>query len=100
LVHKTWASGRNIRDASATPSGVKREWYVCMYVSIASLSVKHLLYLVEGLALRLGQQRDREDEPDAAADRQDPERGVYAVRRRYVTEKSREQKKYRNHLCM
>jgi hypothetical protein len=27
---KTWAFG-NIRNASATPSGIKREWYVCMY---------------------------------------------------------------------
>jgi hypothetical protein len=27
---KTWASRRNIWDASATPSGIKREWYVCI----------------------------------------------------------------------
>jgi hypothetical protein len=27
-----WASRKNILDASATPSGIKREWYVCMYV--------------------------------------------------------------------
>jgi hypothetical protein len=26
---KTWASRRKIWDASATPSGIKREWYVC-----------------------------------------------------------------------
>jgi hypothetical protein len=25
---KTWA--KNIRDASATPSRIKREWYVCI----------------------------------------------------------------------
>jgi hypothetical protein len=30
---KTWASRRNIWDASATPSEIKREWYECMYVS-------------------------------------------------------------------
>jgi hypothetical protein len=29
---KTWASRRNIWEASATPSGIKRKWYVCMYV--------------------------------------------------------------------
>jgi hypothetical protein len=23
---------RNISDTSATPPGIKREWYVCMYV--------------------------------------------------------------------
>jgi hypothetical protein len=28
---KTWVSRRNIWDTSATPSGIKREWYVCMY---------------------------------------------------------------------
>jgi hypothetical protein len=27
-----WASRRNIRDASAIPTGIKREWYVCKYV--------------------------------------------------------------------
>jgi hypothetical protein len=26
-----WASWRNIRDVSATSSGIKREWYVCMF---------------------------------------------------------------------
>jgi hypothetical protein len=25
-------SRRNISDTYATPSGIKREWYVCMYV--------------------------------------------------------------------
>jgi hypothetical protein len=31
---KTWLSLRNIWDTSATPSGIKREWYVyvCIYV--------------------------------------------------------------------
>jgi hypothetical protein len=28
---KTWLSRRNIGDTSATPLGIKREWYVCMY---------------------------------------------------------------------
>jgi hypothetical protein len=40
---KTWASGKNIRDASATPSGIKRE-YVCMYKKSLTrnfCSVKH-----------------------------------------------------------
>jgi hypothetical protein len=27
-------SRRNIWDASATPSGMEREWYVCMYVFV------------------------------------------------------------------
>jgi hypothetical protein len=29
---KTWASLRNICDASATLSEIMRKWYVCMYV--------------------------------------------------------------------
>jgi hypothetical protein len=29
---KTWASRSNIWVASAAPSGIKREWYVCMHV--------------------------------------------------------------------
>jgi hypothetical protein len=33
---KTWASRRNIWNASATPSEIKREWYVCMYVEYTS----------------------------------------------------------------
>jgi hypothetical protein len=28
---KTWVFWRNIRDTSATPSGIKREWYVCIF---------------------------------------------------------------------
>jgi hypothetical protein len=28
---KTWVFRRYIWDTSATPSGIKREWYVCMY---------------------------------------------------------------------
>jgi hypothetical protein len=28
---KTWVSRRNIWDTSATPSGIKREWYVCIH---------------------------------------------------------------------
>jgi hypothetical protein len=31
---KMWASRKNISDASATPSGIKREWYVCMFMII------------------------------------------------------------------
>jgi hypothetical protein len=27
---KTWASPSDICDASAAPSGIKHEWYVCM----------------------------------------------------------------------
>jgi hypothetical protein len=30
---KTWASRSNICDASATPPGIKRDCYVCMYVT-------------------------------------------------------------------
>jgi hypothetical protein len=28
---KTWVSQRNILEASVTPSGMKHEWYICMY---------------------------------------------------------------------
>jgi DNA modification methylase len=28
---KMWASRKNIWDASASPSGIKRGWYICMY---------------------------------------------------------------------
>jgi hypothetical protein len=30
---KSWASRRNIWDVSATPTRIKRRWYVCMYVT-------------------------------------------------------------------
>jgi hypothetical protein len=30
----TSAVSRNISDTSATPSGIKHKWYVCMYVCI------------------------------------------------------------------
>jgi hypothetical protein len=35
-----WTSRRNIWDASATPSGIKRELYVCMRSSMAPRSVR------------------------------------------------------------
>jgi hypothetical protein len=37
---KTWASWRNFWDASATPSGIKHECYVCMYVDTTIIMLK------------------------------------------------------------
>jgi hypothetical protein len=31
---KTWVSRRNIGDTSATPLGIKREWYVCILLGL------------------------------------------------------------------
>jgi hypothetical protein len=36
-VGKTWASRRNIRDVSATPSGIQCEWYVLVCICIIHL---------------------------------------------------------------
>jgi hypothetical protein len=39
---KMWVSWRNIRGVFATPSGIKREWYVCMYYSVVLVTSKEL----------------------------------------------------------
>jgi hypothetical protein len=33
-IGKTWTVRRNIRDASATSSGIKRDCYVCIYYNV------------------------------------------------------------------
>jgi hypothetical protein len=36
-----------MRDASATPSGIKREWYVCMYD--LCMFIRYLVFMTQVL---------------------------------------------------
>jgi hypothetical protein len=53
---KTWASRSNIWDSSATPSGIKRAWYVCIFGKSQWLKFESTLYnyTCEPLRLRTG----------------------------------------------
>jgi quinol-cytochrome oxidoreductase complex cytochrome b subunit len=39
-----WVSRRNILDVSATPSGIMREWYVCMHKKAVPVNLLSFLY--------------------------------------------------------